>query len=1408
MTADAGGSEVYGRPQRLRPLAETYAELGHTLMAHGDDFKAAEKPELAKRYHAAAVQAFQEAIREDPDAGELRLYLAEANRARGRRKEALRGYLEAARRSPRLVTTVLPRAEELIARGESPSNLRELLADTVRDAPWLQQLDDRTRTAVDAFLGRIHFAAGDYKGAIFNWQRARHEDPDALSVLEGLGEALWRDGQPEPAIEQLEQAARRADAIGDRRRQASTRLTWCRVLLDQQRYSEALSIAKEAVSLGHLTPELELVVGLCQLALGKSMPALDAADRALSHGKLAEDVHTEVEVLRARAHLELRHYREATEAADRALQRSPAHTFAIRVKAQALLEGELDVYRGIRLLQVYTEQQPTDLEAHRLLLRALRDTGQPAVDLVVVLRRIVTVAPEDERPEFQLQLAEACLGTGLAIEAMDVLMEAADPDPERRSARWWRLRLEASVQAADLSAAHESYDQYRRLGETDLVLVRRYGDLLAQAGDHEAAAEVWRILIESTPLDADVHLRLAEALRRQGDLLDARQAVDTALDLASGDALAAAYELKGELLVALEAPGQKVGEAYFMAGRNRYVIGQNQAAIELFERAAREWPDHPPINWYLADTLRVESYLPVPPYANEATVRRSRVAWDQGMSTHPPGPDHAWAYLVGARITEQELHLPGADRRAKRWEAAAYMERAILLDSSDSRHWLALAAAHRSLGNLATAQLAVNGVPEQGTHDSEAMSERTLLLFVGNALEEAQQVADELMDRQPGIWSSFLRALVLVRRERHDTALELLDSAVDAQPENPWYRHYRAICRENLLKLDQARADYGWLWKRRSEPAYDEVREIIASAGYELAILNDGGVDADLLHQATASFEQLNREAEQRGDQDADLEWGLGLCYVVRVDPETDDLRDGEERLVQALEWVRFPASLHPMAKSLEKLARLSVGWTHRQELTGVIERLQGPLRERSAAFDSTPTAEQELEHALVDRRGNRSSWAQVATQAGLGRILMARQRWGRAVSPYWWLLNEGEDQFPEAARALQALMDQLRSKGDNYVKRQQPRKALRPYLDVLAVMRRAKLGGARYEGELYSRMSFAYLLLDDGPAAREHLVEALRRYRDADVPAAGEAVGTEGLALLTSVGQYWLVDASWRELAEQPAVVPELAADITAVRGALRTYLDGAFGLVPSASEPWLPVVTPIVLQLGTGLVQSDAGPDAALFTSYIPGMRASIEVERGVQVPAPRIHPKDHLGQGHYAILLDEVTVASGAVPLGMRYCPVPAERLVELGLAREALREAPNPRTGAPGCWVRQEEVETLDVHRLETWPEEIVYVVEDLGAALRDHLGGFLGIQEVHNLLEEWGRVRVFAPVVQQILSEPLLRLRFSRILRELADSAVPITDWKEILAVVKDKGLSADNAGAILHTLQRRLGSAS
>jgi hypothetical protein len=61
----------YQPPEQLRRLSEIFCELGHTLLARGNNLRVDGQPDQAKRVYAEAAQAFRDAIREEPDAPEL-----------------------------------------------------------------------------------------------------------------------------------------------------------------------------------------------------------------------------------------------------------------------------------------------------------------------------------------------------------------------------------------------------------------------------------------------------------------------------------------------------------------------------------------------------------------------------------------------------------------------------------------------------------------------------------------------------------------------------------------------------------------------------------------------------------------------------------------------------------------------------------------------------------------------------------------------------------------------------------------------------------------------------------------------------------------------------------------------------------------------------------------------------------------------------------------------------------------------------------------------------------------------------------------------------------------------------------------------------------------------------------------
>jgi cytochrome c-type biogenesis protein CcmH/NrfG len=174
----------------LRSLSEIYSELGHTLLNAGR--------------HAEAAQAFRDAIRARPDSAELQLYLAQANEAQKHFDDALHAYLEAVRLSPDDALEVLPQVHTLLTRElAKPLGKRlESIRRSVLDKP---DLGPETRAAVWLFFGRVNLYHNNFRQALADFQVALANKPDDVFSLEGMGEALWREGQTSAAVRDLEE---------------------------------------------------------------------------------------------------------------------------------------------------------------------------------------------------------------------------------------------------------------------------------------------------------------------------------------------------------------------------------------------------------------------------------------------------------------------------------------------------------------------------------------------------------------------------------------------------------------------------------------------------------------------------------------------------------------------------------------------------------------------------------------------------------------------------------------------------------------------------------------------------------------------------------------------------------------------------------------------------------------------------------------------------------------------------------------------------------------------------------------------------------------------------------------------------------------------------------------------------
>ncbi|MEV6304793.1 FHIPEP family type III secretion protein [Actinoplanes sp. NPDC051861] len=1347
---DPSGTE-YGPPQPARPLEQVYAELGHTLLAEGRAAGEAGDRLLAERRFAAAVDAFGRAARRKPDVAVLQLHLADACLQNGQPAVALRAYVHAAELSDAVATDALRRAQPLLT-GELARRHRGLI-DRWRDRSW-----PAAAAAVHSFLGRLASLVGEDAIAVQHWRLALTAQPDDLAAMEQLGTELRRIGEPKEAAAVLHAACARADERDDRERRGSLRLALGETLLAAGESDEAERVLIEALPLvdavRHGAVRLALARSLA--GRGESGAALEAAAAAAGDPMAPVAVRADAAVLRAELFAGRGEPAEAAAEAKIALGLVPTHATAILVRARALLDTGGEADQALRLVQVYLRQRPDDLQGHRLLARALRGAGRPPLELAAALEQLAARVPAAEQAPVRLDLAEAQIAGGLSEAARATLDEVAERDPG----------LTGDPRLTTLR------------DRLDVVELRHRAEERSAAGDPGAAALLWRTVAERSGSDAEVQLRLAEASLAAGDDEAAREAAQSAYLWGSGyDIEVAAQLLLARVAERAEEPVARA-DALLEAGRRRYWQGEHMdEARQLLEESHRLRSDHPLTMWYLADLALIRSMRPdgrLDPQAVDDGLRW----WAEAARLAQPDAETSWTLLTRAFLLVFASRMPNADTSELTWESMVALERGLLLAETNSAMTAQLAACHLNLRNLRHAREIIDAVPADVRAGHGPLSQQGVAILVNEGrYDEAMRALEE-----PGAfgvaWSSAVLAML---HRRHGDPAKSVAPARAAVAEEPDDADYIALLAEALTAVgERSAAIEHWerVWNRRDVIGEIAQVETICFAGYMLAVLASPP-KGELLDQVITRLESARDDRAARPHEEPNISCNLALSYLA-----AGRLAHGRRAMTGVLETANVPADVDNVIDDLTALRKLSAEWPHARLLAGELDVLGAAAATRRAALDRARlSAAQELVRALPAGPG---SWPETGALAGLARRDLAAGRLARAAHRYRTLLDASRPPFPEAAIALRHIADTYRDRGDQAFRGGDSGGAVRQW----RLARAALLGaGADDSGmsQVSTRLSFGALTAGDPRAARDAVHAALI---DAD-PA---AIGRTGVALISEPEQYWRLDDQWAALAADG----DLGAVVTEVRTALRAYLIEALEIDSSEEETQYPVVAPIVLELGAGLVADNTSTEGwSLFQEYIPDMRGAIESDLGITVPGVRARPNAAIEDGEYVIRLDECMTATGRVPLDMTWFADPAARTFVPGRF-----VSEDPRTGRSGRWVTAAEAAELRAsgHSVETEPIE--FVIHHLEAQLRVNCAAFLGIEEGSTLLDRWGQDSELAALIGAAAPDPVTRLRLLRLLRGLVAERVPLTAPREIVTAARDFGLRTGNITAAVDAVRR------
>jgi type III secretion protein V len=212
-----------------------------------------------------------------------------------------------------------------------------------------------------------------------------------------------------------------------------------------------------------------------------------------------------------------------------------------------------------------------------------------------------------------------------------------------------------------------------------------------------------------------------------------------------------------------------------------------------------------------------------------------------------------------------------------------------------------------------------------------------------------------------------------------------------------------------------------------------------------------------------------------------------------------------------------------------------------------------------------------------------------------------------------------------------------------------------------------------------------------------------------------------------------------------------------------------------PNANEPETFGVAPLAVELGPGLEWLTTEDDGALIRTLLPELRKRLGQELGLPIPGVRIRVGAPLQPNQYAVLFDDVPVASATLEPGTYALASPID-LSFLGVDPKPARHPVNNRVVSR---VEKDKIAVLTEAQVELHSAAELFC-EHLASAIRRRAHQLLGVQETQGLLDNLDRT---AP----------------DLVRELK-AKVPLPLCAEVLRLLLREQVSVKNLRAILEAL--------
>ena len=802
---------------------------------------------------------------------------------------------------------------------------------------------------------------------------------------------------------------------------------------------------------------------------------------------------------------------------------------------------------------------------------------------------------------------------------------------------------------------------------------------------------------------------------------------------------ARAYELRGQALWQLGRTEDAVASLLDAGRRYTWQANWPRARSVLHELTAVD-PSCQEAWWLTSNALANSAVLQAAgePAAADATGLRDAVsAWERGYALGPPATaEDSWPYFLIAWFYDCLAATSTRDNSGYHWRAALYIERGLVLNQ-DHTAQVELMWQYRSIRNVCTSWQVLEEceheiTPDHRSYPNLLLEKAIAQIGFGHYKESLDLLNDidaiETTDKNtfsPGL-VPLVRGIALAMSGELPAAREQLEQSL---------KESRSISiLSNLADCCRVQGDTD------AEQRY--CHEILAgtASGSRSASGNQDDRASALFYlgRYQEALELLYTLTGSPWDTAGDRAWRdayVGLCLRALGRPEASDAL---QRSAAGISSAHSAAAIEAELRILEGTGQGSFpGQTRYAAIFG--------QRARDIAVQPKGIKEAETELRRAMAVPDAPAVIRVAGLAAIGRMRLAVSDTVGAAGAYEALLAE-ESLFPEAAsRYVQAASEQVMSllRADELAAAVE---AVQPAMDRLLVLAQNRPATASRPdvAELAALACVARLRKGDYPASMHWLTVAVPEDSASDDGGAARRAGEAWRRSLGSPGAYWQLADHLASCREQASGRLAQALDVISVE--CRRYLEERLGLAQASDEAKAPVVDPVVVSLGQGLVVDDLLEKVQLGVGEI---RTRIQTAFGLTVPGVKFRDDSSLLADAFTIALD------GTARLEGRVSTVPPAAAGE---------KDPDPGRSP------------------DHGHGPLAQVFSSLESLFLVNLPLFLGTQEIDWLVRAWVREHGDDALLGAALPDDEAWLRLGVLARALATAQVPLR-WGEILAEI-------------------------